>query len=160
MNNWANFFVAMAGGAAALTGLIFVGVSISLTKILSIPKMTGRAFGALIILLTALIASAICLIPDQSPFLTGAELFIIGVITWVLTLWNDLDMLKNAAPVYKIHYQINIGLTQLAVLPYIIAGAVTSSSGFDGIYWLVPGILMCFIKAIADAWVLLIEIHR
>jgi hypothetical protein len=30
---WANFFIAQVGAAAALTGLIFVGVSINLNKI-------------------------------------------------------------------------------------------------------------------------------
>ena len=32
--------------------------------------------------------------------------------------------------------------------------------GFVGLYWLIPGILFSFIKALVDAWVLLVEIHR
>jgi modulator of FtsH protease len=32
MSGWDNFFLAEAGASAALTGLIFVGVSINLTK--------------------------------------------------------------------------------------------------------------------------------
>ena len=52
MSEWSNFFMAILGAAAALTGLIFVGVSISLTKILSIPTLPGRALISLTLLLT------------------------------------------------------------------------------------------------------------
>ena len=51
---WSNFYVAVAGASAALTGLIFVGVSISLAKILSIPSLPNRALVSLILLLNVL----------------------------------------------------------------------------------------------------------
>jgi hypothetical protein len=43
MNEWHDFFIACAGASAALMGLIFVGVSINLTRILSFPTLPGRA---------------------------------------------------------------------------------------------------------------------
>ncbi len=33
-------------------------------------------------------------------------------------------------------------------------------SGVGGLYWLVPAAIFSFIKAILDAWVLLVEINR
>jgi hypothetical protein len=36
-NNWHDFLLAQAGAAGGLTGLVFVGVSINLEKILSDP---------------------------------------------------------------------------------------------------------------------------
>jgi hypothetical protein len=44
-NNWHDFFLAQAGAAGVLTGLVFVGVSINLEKILSDPTsgLAGRA---------------------------------------------------------------------------------------------------------------------
>lgn len=47
-----------------------------------------------------------------------------------------------------------------AVLPYIIAGIVVLSRGSGGLYWIVPAIIVSFLKAILDAWVLLVEINR
>ena len=41
---WENFFVAEVGGAAALSGLVFVVISISLQKILPNKHLRGRAF--------------------------------------------------------------------------------------------------------------------
>ena len=42
---WVNFFVAQCGASAALLGLIFVSVSLNLTKILSHPLLPGREIG-------------------------------------------------------------------------------------------------------------------
>ena len=55
MIGWENFFIAEVGASAALLGLIFVGVSINLTRIISIPGLPNRALLALIILLTILV---------------------------------------------------------------------------------------------------------
>ncbi len=47
MEPWHDFFVAVAGASAALTGLIFVGVSLSLTRMLAIPRLADRASQAI-----------------------------------------------------------------------------------------------------------------
>ena len=57
MGDWHDFFLAQAGAAGVLTGLVFVGVSINLQKILS--DLTGRAVEALILLVAVLVASVL-----------------------------------------------------------------------------------------------------
>jgi hypothetical protein len=160
MNDWSNFFVAIAGAAAALTGLIFVGVSISLTRILSIPKMPQRAAQSLILLFNALIVALLCLVPGQSVLLIGIELLVIGTATWIVTFKPGIAMLQAAERQYKRHYRQNILFTQLAVLPFVAAGTVCLIFGIKGIYILIPGMVFSFIKAVVDAWVLLVEINR
>ncbi|HYB02575.1 MAG TPA: hypothetical protein VED37_20280 [Ktedonobacteraceae bacterium] len=71
MNGWENFFIAEVGASAALLGLIFVGVSINLTRILSISGLPNRALLALIILLTILVISSLLLVPEQISTLKG-----------------------------------------------------------------------------------------
>jgi len=160
MNAWGNFFVAIVSAAAALTGLIFVGVSMSLSRILAIPTMPGRASESLILLVNALIVAALCLVPDQPIYWLGAEVLCINIIVWIITTRIDLRILSKTDSQYKIHSIVNIVFTQAAVLPYFAAGIYMHTCGICGLYWLIPGILLSFVKAVQDAWVILVEIHR
>ncbi|HXZ03198.1 MAG TPA: hypothetical protein VEH81_00115 [Ktedonobacteraceae bacterium] len=160
MNGWENFFIAQVGASAALLGLIFVGVSINLTRILSLPGLPNRALLALIILLTILIVSSLLLVPGQTLTLVGIEILVIGLFVWITVTSIDVNILRTRKRQYRMPYIVNIVLTQLALLPYIVAGISVLTHGAGGLYWLVPAILISFAKAILDAWVLLVEINR
>ena len=43
---------------------------------------------------------------------------------------------------------------------YLAGGVVILIYGDSGIYWLIIGMICSFIKAVIDAWVLLVEINR
>ena len=60
-------------------------------------------------------------------------------------------------------YVYNLLLGQLATLPFLVAsGTLVVGKGGEGggVYWLVPGVLLCILNALKDAWVLLVEINR
>src|SRR6202046_3522250 len=67
---WHDFFIAAAGATAALSGLIFVAVSINLRDILAeekkigSPYLTGRALESLVALLGVLAISLVGLDPS------------------------------------------------------------------------------------------------
>jgi hypothetical protein len=48
----------------------------------------------------------------------------------------------------------------MAVLPFLVAGVSLLLRAGGGLYWLVPGIVLCLVVAVFNAWVLLIEILR
>ena len=160
MNGWENFFIAEVGASAALLGLIFVGVSINLTRIISIPGLPNRALLALIILLAILVVSSLLLVPRQIVMLVGIEVLVAGLIIWSIATMLDVTILQKKEPQYRLPYVLNMALTQFAVLPYVVAGIIVLTRGAGGLYWLVPAIVISFIKAILDAWVLLVEINR
>ena len=160
MNGWENFFIAEVGASAALLGLIFVGISINLTRILSIHGLPNRALLALIILLTILIVSSLLLVPWQALTLVGIEILVVGLIVWIIATMLDVTILRTRERQYRRPYMVNLVLTQFALLPYIVAGIIVLMRGASGLYWLVPAIVISFIKAILDAWVLLVEINR
>ncbi|HTB31065.1 MAG TPA: hypothetical protein VK808_03515 [Bacteroidia bacterium] len=160
MKEWTDFFIAMGGAAATLTGLIFVGISINLNRIISLPKLPSRASQALILLVTVLVICALCLVPNQTACIIGCEFLFIGIFIWVISFKLDLKIWHQTDKQYKYKFLLNALLTQLSVLPYILSGIVLLCCGYVGLYWLIPGIIFSFIKAVLDGWVLLVEINR
>jgi modulator of FtsH protease len=61
------------GASAALLGLLFVGVSINLTKILGSRDPADRSLLTMILLLIILIVSSLLLVPGQPLNWLGAE---------------------------------------------------------------------------------------
>ena len=101
MHEWSDFYVAVAGAAAALTGLIFVGVSISLTKILVLQTLPNRAFVSLTLLLCILTVSIFTLVPDVSLSLRGWEILITGIFVWIIVTRIDLKNYKTIEQKFK-----------------------------------------------------------
>jgi len=65
MTGWESFFVAQVGASAAVAGLVFVGVSINLDKILKYVGLPARAMEALVVLILVLVTSSLMLVPGH-----------------------------------------------------------------------------------------------
>lgn len=160
MDAWQTFFAAEVGASAALLGLLFVSVSINLTKILSFRALPNRAFGALLMMLIVLIVCSLMLTPGQPMRLVGAEILVVGLGFWWRIAGLDLTIWKHTEREYRKRAAALIILDQAAMLLYVAAGLVVIAAGLAGLYLLVPAILLSFAKAALDAWVLLVEINR
>lgn len=165
MDEWHDFFLAVAGAAAVLAGLVFVGVSINLDIIMSNRGygLRGRALEALILLVAVLIATILLLVPDQGTVLAGAEVLAVGVVNWVAVVPLQVHALRNwrssPDPSFRWHFVQRVVLCQVATLPVVAAGLGVMGWGVGGLYWLVVGVVLSFLGAVIDAWVLLVEIH-
>jgi hypothetical protein len=146
------------GASAALTGLLFVTVSINLEQILKFAHLPGRAAGTLGILLSALVASGLCLLPGQSIRVLGVEVLLIGIavaiqVVWV-THWRIADD-EQMAWVFE-----HLASLMLPSLAFVAGGLSLVVGGGGGLYWVVAAVLLAFVVASINAWVLLVEIMR
>ena len=165
MNEWNDFFLATSAAAGVLTGLVFVGVSINLEKIVLQPGsgLTGRAAEALILLLAVLTASILLLVPGQSISLMGGEVLVVGLAAyaWIVTI--HVLHLRNWSTIpsgLRVPLVLRVTLAQISTVPTVIAGIALLTVGFDGLYWLVAGMVFSTLAAMFNAWVLLVEINR
>lgn len=155
---WNDFLVAEVGSAAALAGLLFVAVSINLTRILEFPQLPTRAGEALVTLLSVLFIASLALVPRQTTFAYGLEFACIGLVTWIIQT-TALMRTHGVSHQYK-GYAMRIAANQLPPLPFIVAGVLLMAGHDQGAYWIAPGILLSFAAGVFDTWVLLIEIQR
>ena len=165
MNAWHDFFLAQAGAAGVLTGLVFVGVSINLQKILSDPSsgLTGRAVEALILLVAVLVASVLGLVPGQGVGVLGAEVLVVGLAAWGWIVAIQLPRVREWGSMradLRVSFVVRVVVGQVATLALVIAGVAVLWVGTGGLYWLVAGTVFAILGALADAWVLLVEINR
>jgi modulator of FtsH protease len=155
---WHDFFVSSIGASAALTGLLFVGLSVNLARILEYPRLPGRAAATLTILLSAVFVGSFVLAPGQSDRVLGAEIAVTGAAVAFLAVWFSTRAREANEPTsWKLEPFV---LLQLPGLALLAGGLSLVLGGGGGFYWLLGGTILTFLVAAINAWVLLIEILR
>src|SRR5260370_13389520 len=99
MSGWNNFLIAQVGASAALAGLVFVGILINLTRILSTGSLPEYALQALVLLLAVLAISSLLLAP-QPLTAAGIELLLAGVADAVILLFLVIYSRRKIDPRY------------------------------------------------------------
>jgi modulator of FtsH protease len=156
---WSNLFVATAGASAALAGLVFVAVSINLDRILRFPGLPERALETLLLLLIVVLVSIVSLIPGQSPTVLGLEIAFLGggigaVIANLPTAVHPDQGDMRSRLVYR--WMVRLAGT----VPFLFGGFALFAEAGGGLYWVAAGIVFAIAGAVANAWVLLVEILR
>ena len=165
MGDWHDFFVTAAQAAAALAGLIFVGVSINLEMIMANPRygLADRALEALILLVTVLLVTCLLIIPAQGTVVAGLEVLVVGITDWAAIVVIQLLQVRNwhsLEATLRPYFLTRVVLGQIATLPLVAAGIAVLSWGVSGLYLLAAGVLLSFLVSGANAWILLVEIQR
>ena len=160
MSGWENFFLGELGASAALAGLIFVGLSINLQKIMETSHLPNRVLEALVVLVAVLFLASLMLIPNQSLLAIGIEVLLLGLCEWIIIMFLQIDSLRKMQAEFRLAFARVILICQMATLSLMIAGVVFLTGGTEGFYWIVAATLLSFLATFFDTWVLVIEINR
>jgi modulator of FtsH protease len=158
---WSDFFVATAGVAGALAGLLFVAISINLEKILELPSAISRSAEAMLVLAGVLAVALTALVPAQSIHHLGTIVLAAAIPVWLFPILTQIKSLRHHHYKHLAHVQIRAVLHQIATLPILIGalGLFGEIAGV-GIGWVAAGCIFSLLVAMFAAWVLLIEILR
>jgi hypothetical protein len=155
---WHDFFIGTIGAAAALTGLLFVAISINLEQILNYPQLPGRAAGTLGILVSALVVSGFALAPGQGRHALGIEIAAVGAAVALQAIWVSHGKVAPGEPrLWRVEHLATLLLPSVAL---IVGGLTLIAGRGGGFYWVLAAILLAFVWASINAWVLLVEIKR
>jgi hypothetical protein len=168
VDGWENFAIAQVGAAAALAGLVLVGVSVNLDRILAWPGAVGRVIEPLAALFALLLAATMLIVPGQPIWVLGLEILCIGLADWAVIVvaqrrgrhvWSQHAHQSERHRV-KLFLAAHTVLGQLAAVPVVAAGRVFLFGNEDGAYGVAIGAVGSFGLAFLGAWVLLVEISR
>jgi hypothetical protein len=160
VNAWDNFFVAQVGASAALAGLLFVGLSINMTRILQFPVLLDRALQALTLLIAILMIASLTLVPGPTSLDLGVEILVVGGAAWAILTTLSRRVLFRPDPRYRGPLLMQTAIIESASGLYLAAGVVLLAFGEVGVDVLVPAMLLSYVVAIMISWVLLVEINR
>ena len=160
LESWKDFYVAATGASSAMAGLVFVALSINLTKILTAPGLPARAAETILVLSAALIAGLVGLIPGQSAQTFGLELAAVGLTAWGVPTAFQIVAAKANQYQSRGRFLLRVALHQVATVPLLMASVLMLTASSNGEYWLAAGMVLTLVVGLLNAWVLLVEIMR
>ena len=141
---WQNFYIMIGTANAAITGLLFVALSLHLKQILAHPVYKPRAIVVLVILTTQIVISAIVLAP-QPRELMGWEILILNAFFLALNVRHRTPARLTAGSALTIAIRVIYVLASISLI-----------TGVGGGLYILGGVLtLTLVRSIFNCWTLL-----
>ena len=158
-DQWANFAVLVGGASAALTGLLFVAVSLNLDRIMESALLRAAAAQTLVVLVSPLLISIPIVIPGQTIQLLGLELtaigILVGLVSLVLQTQNGSEEERRRVRLYR-----RVAPNLITTLLILATGVSLVAGRGGGLYWAVPAVLVALIGGVTNAWLIMVRLRR
>jgi UDP-N-acetylmuramyl pentapeptide phosphotransferase/UDP-N-acetylglucosamine-1-phosphate transferase len=153
---WSNFAVIAGSASGALTGLLFVAVSINRDRLANHPVLRSEAGQTLVLFLLPLITSMVLVIPGAPNWTLGLELLTIGIIGGVaMTLISYGKHAEGEGPEDRLARLLDSVSPNLLTILLILVAACIELAGANGLYWLAPALIVALVSGVVNAWLFL-----
>ena len=145
--SWSDLHLMVGGAAAALTGLIFVAVSLHLRAVLRNPWHRGTAASSLLALMSVVLISGSLLVPSQPLPLLGAEIALISMVSPAC----------NAVALRHLP-RVKVAVGMAGGILAISAGISVAAQVGGGLWLLLPAAAIALASAVLNAWRLMVDV--
>ncbi len=153
---WHDYFLMVGGGAAALTGLVFVAMTLHLEEITQNPVHRHRARTILTGLTAVFIRCALVLMGGQNAQAVAVELIVVLVGVEAILYRSIRQAARDADP-----WVLLRAIGSFACLLLEQAGAlVLFFGGAWGLYVVGLGMMSSFVFIMSGAWLLLVGVGK
>lgn len=153
---WLGFGEALAAVAGALTGLLFVAVSVKSDALAASRSLSSRAAQTLVLFMTSVFIALLLVVP-QPPVALGWELLAVAVVSGTALLILDRRAGHGADQGVASYVEKFSPNTITAVLVGV-AGLTFLLRAGGGLYWLIPATVASLLGGVVNAWMFLIKV--
>ncbi len=162
LGQWHDYFITVAQVSATLAGLLFVGLTISLSHVLSGTAYMNRAFVALFLQFEMLLIGIFGVVPGQPAWVVGGEFVATGLAIFAGTSIFVYNFPEDANAVLGSRGPriVRTLLAWIGTLFPAVAGIGVALNEPAALYFLIPAQIACLYLSIGNAWVFAVEIPR
>jgi uncharacterized membrane protein len=154
--DWDNFSVIAGGASGALTGLLFVAVSLNRERIARHAGLRSQAGQTLVLFSLPLLLALLLTLPGLSPTAIGAGLIVLAVVAGAtLILIGQGKAPTGDAAEDRLARLVDRVSPNLAVLVFVLIAGSLQLAGDDGLYWAAASSAICLIGGVTNAWLFL-----
>jgi hypothetical protein len=153
---WLGFGEALAAVTGALTGLLFVALSVKGEVLAKSRSLSSRAAQTLVLFMTSVLV-AVLLVAPQPPAALGWELLAVAVVSGIGLLILDRRA-GHGSDQRVARYIERFSPNTITAVLVGVAGFTFLLKAGGGLYWLIPAAVASLIGGVVNAWLFLVKV--
>ena len=153
---WLSFGEAVAAVAGALTGLLFVALSVRSDTVSASRSLSSRAAQTLVLFMTSVLVAVLLVAPQPSAAL-GSELLAVALVSGTALLILD-KRAGHSTDKGVVRYIERFSPNMITAALVGVAGLTLLVKAGGGLYWLIPAAMAGLLGGVVNAWLFLVKV--